>query len=136
MFITFTTRELGTLRRTLNSVTFQLKRQIQEADLNNCTFSSSRAKSANSFLETLWRRKLRILPHDLGWLIYDLAKRLPMSKIAAQSTNKDVQGLLVVTKPSLSFNPSELAEGLIFCANSDSAPMTNSFVSTYATRCF
>lgn len=71
-------------------------------------------KSANSFLETLWRRKLRILPHDLGWLIYDLAKRLPMSKIAAQSTNKDVQGLLVVTKPSLSFNPSELAEGLIF----------------------
>ena len=71
-------------------------------------------KSANSFIETLWRRKLTVLPQDLGWLIYDLAKRLPMSKIAAQSTNKDVQGLLVVTKPSLSFNPSELAEGLIF----------------------
>ena len=71
-------------------------------------------KSANSFLETLWRRKLRILPHDLGWLIYDLAKRLPMSKIAAQSTIEDVDGLLVATKPSLSFNPGELAEGQIF----------------------
>jgi len=54
------------------------------------------------------------LPQDLGWLIYDLAKRLPMSKIAAQSTNNDVDGLLVATKPTLTFNSSELAEGQIF----------------------
>jgi putative glycosyltransferase (TIGR04372 family) len=71
-------------------------------------------KSTNLFLETLWRRKLRILPHDLGWLIYDLAKRLPMSKVAAQSTPVDGDGLLGATKPTLSFNPSELAEGQIF----------------------
>ena len=71
-------------------------------------------KSANSFIETLWRRKLTVLPQDLGWLIYDLAKRLPMSKIAAQSTNDDVDGLLVATKPTLTFNSSELAEGQIF----------------------
>ena len=71
-------------------------------------------QSANMFLETLWRRKLRILPHNLGWLIYDLAKRLPMSKIAAQSIADDVDGLLIATKPSLFFNPSELAKGQIF----------------------
>ena len=71
-------------------------------------------KSANSFLETLWRRKLTVLPQDLGWLIYDLAKRSPMSKIAAQSTIEDVNGTLVATKPTLSFNPSEIAEGQIF----------------------
>ena len=71
-------------------------------------------KSANSFIETLWRRKLRILPQDLGWLIYDLAKRLPMSKIVAQSTVDDVKGLLVTTKPTLTFNSSELAKGQIF----------------------
>jgi len=71
-------------------------------------------KSTNLFLETLWRRKLRILPHDLGWLIYDLAKRLPMSKVAAQSTPVDGDGLLGATKPTLSFNPSELAIGQIF----------------------
>ena len=71
-------------------------------------------KSANSFIETLWRRKLRILPQDLGWLIYDLAKRLPLSKIAAQSTVDDVNGLLVTTKPTLAFNSSELAKGQIF----------------------
>ena len=71
-------------------------------------------KSANSFIETLWRRKLTVLPQDLGWLIYDLAKRLPMSKIAAKSTIDDVDGLLVTTKPTLTFNSSELAEGQIF----------------------
>ena len=71
-------------------------------------------KSANLFLETLWRRKLVVLPQDLGWLIYDFAKRLPLSKIAAQSTVDDVNGLLVTTKPTLSFNPSELVEGQIF----------------------
>jgi len=71
-------------------------------------------KSANSFIETLWRRKLTVLPQDLGWLIYDLAKRLPMSKIAAQSTPVDVGGLLVATKPTLTFKSSELAEGQIF----------------------
>ena len=71
-------------------------------------------KSANLFLETLWRRQLAVLPQDLGWLIYDFAKRLPLSKIAAQSTAEDINGILVATKPTLSFNPSELAEGQIF----------------------
>ena len=71
-------------------------------------------KSANLFLETLWRRQLAVLPQDLGWLIYDFAKRLPLSKIAAQSTAEDINGVLVATKPTLSFNPSELAEGQIF----------------------
>jgi len=71
-------------------------------------------RSANLFLETLWRRKLMVLPQDLGWLIFDLAKRLPMSKIAARSTIEDLHGLLIATKPTLSFNPSELAEGQIF----------------------
>ena len=71
-------------------------------------------KSANLFLETLWRRKLVVLPQDLGWLIYDFAKRLPLSKIAAQFLTEDVDGTLVATKPTLSFNPSELVEGQIF----------------------
>ena len=37
-----------------------------------------------------------------------------MSKIAARSTPVDVDGLLVATKPTLTFNSSELAEGQIF----------------------
>jgi putative glycosyltransferase (TIGR04372 family) len=68
-------------------------------------------KSANLFLETLWRRKLTVLPQDLGWLIYDFAKRLPMSKIAAQSSVDDTNGLLVATEATLSFSSNEQTEG-------------------------
>ena len=68
-------------------------------------------KSANLFLETLWRRKLTVLPQDLGWLIYDFAKRLPMSKIAAQSSVDDTNGLLVATEATLTFSSNEQTEG-------------------------
>ena len=101
-----TNTELSYLTRQVSQNKFGLR------PLHSFFFESK--KSANLFLETLWRRKLRILPHDLGWLIYDLAKRLPMSKIAAQSTAEDINGVLVATKPTLSFNPTELAEGMIF----------------------
>ena len=94
----------------LSTQTSNISRRFKQLHL----FFFQSKKSANSFIETLWRRKLMVLPQDLGWLIYDLAKRLPMSKIAARSTPVDVDGLLVATKPTLTFNSSELAEGQIF----------------------
>jgi len=79
-------------------------------------------KSANLFLETLWRRKLKVLPQDLGWLIYDLAKRLPMSKIAAQSTVDDINGLLVTTEATLTFSSNERTEGNRFLSKLGLSP--------------
>ena len=54
---------------------------------------------------------MTVLPQDLGWLIYDLAKRLPKTKITAQSNTNDTSGLLVATEPTLTFSSNEQTEG-------------------------
>jgi len=71
-------------------------------------------KSANAYLEKMWRRTFLFIPGNFGWLITDLLKRMPKNQILKWGTQNDREGLLLRSLPSLTFTESEIDLGRNF----------------------
>ena len=71
-------------------------------------------KSANTYLEKMWKRTVPLISGNLGWLIVDLFSRLPKNNVCIETTDCDRNGLLTQYPPCLTFKPKELIRGTIF----------------------
>ena len=71
-------------------------------------------KSANAYLEKMWRRTFLFIPGNFGWLITDLLKRMPKNQILKWGTQNDREGRLLTSLPSLTFTVNEIDSGRNF----------------------
>ena len=71
-------------------------------------------ESANSFLETLWKRTLTCLTGNFGWAVLDIARRVKNQDFFIETEVIDREGYLDRSPPTLKFNDAELKTGEIF----------------------
>ena len=71
-------------------------------------------KSANVFLEKMWKRTVPLISGNLGWLIVDLFARIPKNQVCIETTDGDRNGLLIHYPPCLTFKPNEIKLGINF----------------------
>ena len=74
-------------------------------------------KSANVFLEIMWKRTVPLISGNLGWLIVDLFKRIPKNQVCIKTSDDDRSGLLNQYSPCLTFKPDEIELGSNFLKN-------------------
>ena len=68
-------------------------------------------KSANTYLEKMWKRTVPLISGNLGWLIVDLFSRFPKNNVCIETTDCDRNGLLIQYPPCLTFKPKEIIHG-------------------------
>jgi putative glycosyltransferase (TIGR04372 family) len=68
-------------------------------------------ESANTFLETLWKRTLTCLTGNFGWAILDIARRVKKQDFFIETEAIDREGYLDRSAPTLKFNVAELKTG-------------------------
>jgi putative glycosyltransferase (TIGR04372 family) len=68
-------------------------------------------ESANSFLETLWKRTLTCLTGNFGWAVLDIARRVKNQDFFIETEVIDREGYLARSAPILKFNDAELKTG-------------------------
>ncbi len=68
-------------------------------------------ESANTFLETLWKRTLTCLTGNFGWAILDIARRVKKQDFFIETEAIDREGYLDRSAPTLKFNDAELKTG-------------------------
>jgi putative glycosyltransferase (TIGR04372 family) len=68
-------------------------------------------ESANTFLETLWKRTLTCLTGNFGWAILDIARRVKKQDFFIETEVIDREGYLDRSAPTLKFNVAELKTG-------------------------
>jgi putative glycosyltransferase (TIGR04372 family) len=71
-------------------------------------------ESANTFLETLWKRTLTCLTRNFGWAILDIARRVKKQDFFIETEAIDREGYLDRSAPTLKFNDAELKTGKVF----------------------
>ena len=71
-------------------------------------------ESANTFLETLWKRTLTCLTGNFGWAILDIARRVKKQDFFIETEAIDREGYLDRSAPTLKFNDAELKTGKVF----------------------
>ena len=71
-------------------------------------------KSANTYLEKMWKRTVPLISGNLGWLIVNLFERIPKNQVCVETTDCDRNGLLIQYPPCLTFKPDEIELGTNF----------------------
>jgi putative glycosyltransferase (TIGR04372 family) len=71
-------------------------------------------ESANSFLETLWKRTLTCLTGNFGWAVLDIARRVKKQDFFIETEAIDREGYLDRYAPTLKLNDAELKTGEVF----------------------
>jgi putative glycosyltransferase (TIGR04372 family) len=71
-------------------------------------------KSANTYLEKIWKRTVPLISGNLGWLIVDLFSRFPRNRVCIETTDCDRNGFLIQYPPCLTFKPNEIIRGTNF----------------------
>lgn len=71
-------------------------------------------ESANTFLETLWKRTFTCLTGNFGWAILDIARRVKKQDFFIETEAIDREGYLDRSAPTLKFNDAELKTGRVF----------------------
>ena len=71
-------------------------------------------ESANTFLETLWKRSLTCLTGNFGWAVLDIARRVKKQDFFIETEAIDREGYLDRSPPTLIFNDAELETGEVF----------------------
>jgi putative glycosyltransferase (TIGR04372 family) len=71
-------------------------------------------ESANTFLETLWKRTLTCLTGNFGWAVLDIARRVKNQDFFIETEAIDREGHLARSAPTLKFNDAELKTGEVF----------------------
>ena len=71
-------------------------------------------ESANTFLETLWKRTLNCLTGNFGWAVLDIARRLKKHDFFIETEAVDREGYLIQYSPTLEFTDVELGTGEMF----------------------
>jgi putative glycosyltransferase (TIGR04372 family) len=71
-------------------------------------------ESANTFLETLWKRTLTCLTGNFGWAVLDIARRVKNQDFFIETEAIDHEGHLDRPPPTLKFNNAELKTGEVF----------------------
>ena len=71
-------------------------------------------ESANTFLETLWKRTLTCLTGNFGWAVLDIARRVKNQDFFIETEAIDHEGHLDRPPPTLKFNDAELKTGEVF----------------------
>jgi putative glycosyltransferase (TIGR04372 family) len=71
-------------------------------------------ESANTFLETLWKRTLTCLTENFGWAILDIARRVKKQDFFIETEAIDREGYLDRYAPTLKLNDAELKTGEVF----------------------
>ena len=71
-------------------------------------------ESANTFLETLWKRTLNCLTGSFGWAVLDIARRVKKHDFFIETETVDREGFLDRSPPNLKFNDDELKTGEAF----------------------
>ena len=71
-------------------------------------------ESANTFLETLWKRTLNCLTGSFGWAVLDIARRVKKHDFFFETETVDREGYLIQYSPTLEFNDAELDMGEMF----------------------
>ena len=84
-------------------------------------------ESANTFLETLWRRTLTCLTGNFGWAVLDIARRVKKPDFFIETEVIDREGYLDQSPPTLKFIDSELKAGETFL-NTIGLNMNSKFV--------
>lgn len=77
-------------------------------------FAVRSVTSSNVFLEKMWKRKVRLISGNLGWLIVNLFERIPNNQVCIETTDFDTTGLLAQFPPCLTFKPKEILRGMNF----------------------
>jgi putative glycosyltransferase (TIGR04372 family) len=71
-------------------------------------------ESANTFLETLWKRSLTCLTGNFGWAVLDIARRVKKQDFFIETEAIDQRGYLNQYPPTLKFFDAELKTGEAF----------------------
>ena len=71
-------------------------------------------ESANTFLETLWKRTLNCLTGSFGWAVFDVARRVKKHDFFIETEAVDREGYIIRHPPTLEFTYAELGMGEIF----------------------
>ena len=71
-------------------------------------------ESANTFLETLWKRTLNCLTGNFGWAVLDIARRVKKHDFFIETEAVDREGYLIQFSPNLEFTDAELGMGEMF----------------------
>jgi putative glycosyltransferase (TIGR04372 family) len=77
-------------------------------------FAVRSVTSSNVFLEKMWKRKVRLISGNLGWLIVDLFERIPNNHVCIKTSDCDRAGLIIQSPPCLTFHPKEFNRGISF----------------------
>jgi len=77
-------------------------------------YATRSVKSANSYLEKIWKHSVPLISGNLGWLIVDLFLRFPKNNVCIETTDCDRSGLLIQYPPVLTFKPKEIIRGTKF----------------------
>ncbi|MEI7441795.1 MAG: hypothetical protein WCK43_09245, partial [bacterium] len=80
-------------------------------------FAVRSVTSSNVFLEKMWKRKVRLISGNLGWLIVDLFERIPNNHVCIKTSDCDRAGLIIQSPPCLTFHPKEFNRGISFLKN-------------------
>ena len=71
-------------------------------------------ESANTFLETLWKRSLTCLTGNFGWAVLDISRRVKKKDFFIETEAIDREGYLDRSPPTLEFTDAELGMGEMF----------------------
>ena len=71
-------------------------------------------ESANTFLETLWKRTLKCLTGNFGWAVLDIARRVKKQDFFIETEAVDREGYQDRSLPTFKFNDAELKTGEAF----------------------
>ena len=71
-------------------------------------------ESANTFLESLWKRTLTCLTGNFGWAVLDISRRVKKKDFFIETEVIDREGYLDRSPPTLKLNDAELGVGEVF----------------------
>jgi len=80
-------------------------------------YATRSLRSSNDFLEKMWKRKVRLISGNLGWLLVDIFERIPNNQVCIETSDGDRSGLLNQFPPCLTFRQEEINRGMSFLEN-------------------